>query len=423
MRIKKLTYCLLLTLLSISAKQLHAADYYQLSDQVFIDYLKIVNSDLINENDELVLAQVSSANLQTLVLPNSGLTNVDGLQFFTNIHTIDLSNNALEEMPDLTDLVQLKDINISYNKLTSFDVIAQLKSVEVLNLSNNLISTFPVFDENIALTDLNLSNNKLKEIVTFQKANALRYFDISFNWIENLQAFDALSFPVLVELNIQSNRLYFDDYIDLPSTAINKETQRAIVLNVPDTLYLGDTLKLDLSYDNHASNFHVLFSQPEGFELADSYTTLLSWPITDTSQGGVYFIQTSNSTYTSHVFLTNEFSFVVVEKPDEEPEEPPVEEPDPPIEEPAPPVVEPEEKVETDIDHHIELIPNGNPDERTIYLDGDGEAVVFNKTGSVYRRFPLPYEWDGSNTNGNIIPGYYLIKLDENRIVRITVVD
>lgn len=307
---------------------------HQLTDQVFINFLKSQNASLVNGNDELVISVANAFGSPTFDLSNQGLSNVDGVQYFINLQNLDLSNNNITSLPDLNNLTQLK----------------------TLNISNNFIS--------------------------------------------ELQTFSPITFPVLQSLDVGNNLLYYDDFISFPAVITqNAETQRKVEVITPDTLYIGDTLIIDLSIDTHPSNFNVLIERSTFFELEDSYTTELKWAITDTSQSGTYFIDLINTAIVSHRYKTIDFTITVLAERPVTPQPNPI------------PVL-----------YQSELIPDGTIEERSVYLSGSGEAVIFNKSGEVYNRFPLPFEWDGRNSDGIIIPGYYIIKLDDDRVVKITVI-
>lgn len=387
-----------ITSLIVSIQSVNA-QYLQLTDSVFINYLKSINPALVNDGDSLVITNINAVSLSEVDLSNTGVQDVNGLQYFTNIHTLDLSHNELSTLPSLNSLIQLKTLNLSHNNFTTLTGINTLKNITTLDLSYNQITTFPSLHIDIAVNDFDISHNQLTEITTFQKGNSLNTMDISHNNISNLQSFEN-NFQVLNSLNVENNYIYFEDYADLftYNIAINKESQKKAVVDVPSVVYVGDTLVISTDFDQQSFNTFKLKQSPESFVVTTSTpASTLSFIVTDLTVEGSFFIETTNSIYSDNTFSTAIFYLTVEEKqPDPEPEE--------------------------EIIYQTEIIPDGTLDEQSVYLEGTGEATIFSKTGAIYHHFNLPYEWNGSNESGLIIPGYYIIKMGDDKVVKITVI-
>ncbi|GIZ15849.1 hypothetical protein [Capnocytophaga catalasegens] len=71
-----------------------------------------------NANGQLDDSEVG--NIETLDLSNKGLTDLDGLEKFTNLETINVSKNNLTSVTLKNSL--LNNINLSQNKLTKLDI-------------------------------------------------------------------------------------------------------------------------------------------------------------------------------------------------------------------------------------------------------------------------------------------------------------
>jgi hypothetical protein len=73
-------------------------------------------------------------------LAQSGIDDLDGVQYCIHALSLDLSGNSIEDLSWLWGLKQLQEINLSDNKITDIDTLSNLKNLRTLNLSYNKIS-------------------------------------------------------------------------------------------------------------------------------------------------------------------------------------------------------------------------------------------------------------------------------------------
>jgi Leucine-rich repeat (LRR) protein len=79
-------------------------------------------------------------DIEEFELAQSGIDDLDGVQYCIHAISLDLSGNSIEDISWLWGLKQLQEINLSDNKISDVDTLSNLKNLRTLNLSNNRIS-------------------------------------------------------------------------------------------------------------------------------------------------------------------------------------------------------------------------------------------------------------------------------------------
>ena len=91
-------------------------------------------------------------------LSGKNISNLKGIEYFTNLSSLNISNNNLTSV-DLSHNTNLEKLYCSNNQLTSLD-LTNLSNLEVLDCSNNKLTTLSVSGKSY-LNTLNCSNNTL----------------------------------------------------------------------------------------------------------------------------------------------------------------------------------------------------------------------------------------------------------------------
>ena len=146
-----------------SGNQVYNQDIY-VSD----DYVAIINAtnfpDANFRNRMLSLISkgyITSAHVNAydyLNLSNSNISNLKGIEYFTNLETLQIQNNSLTSV-DLSQNTKLKTLNCYNNQLTSLNLSNQ-SNLEYLDCSNNKLTTLNASNKS-SLKTLNCSNNTL----------------------------------------------------------------------------------------------------------------------------------------------------------------------------------------------------------------------------------------------------------------------
>ncbi len=133
------------------------------------DYVAIINStnfpDAGFRNNLMVyfpkgyITQDDVNNRTSLDLGNRGISNLQGIEYFTNLQTLFLDNNNLTSLSRLSGLSKLKTLYCNNNQLTSLN-LSYFRNLEYLNCSNNKLTI--LYANNFSgLKTLNCSNNTL----------------------------------------------------------------------------------------------------------------------------------------------------------------------------------------------------------------------------------------------------------------------
>ena len=86
-------------------------------------------------------------NLNTLLLNNNNLTNVNIISNLTKLRTLELKENRIEDITFLTNLINIKSIDLSSNNIQTVPNLYELKKLQLINISNNKIQDFSFVDK------------------------------------------------------------------------------------------------------------------------------------------------------------------------------------------------------------------------------------------------------------------------------------
>jgi len=102
-------------------------------------------------------------------LSQSGINDLDGVQYCIHATTMDLSDNAISDISLLWGLKLLENLNLSDNRIEDIDSLANLRNLKTLNLSNNAIRDVSVLLnlnklEYVELTGTRVSPDQIHEL-------------------------------------------------------------------------------------------------------------------------------------------------------------------------------------------------------------------------------------------------------------------
>lgn len=168
-----------------------------------------------NTNKTITIPTDNLIQITELDLSNSQITNLTGIQQFSNLTNLNLSRNTITDLSPIANLNQLQILNISGNRISSAIPLANkvelielnvsntgmsdltfasnLTNLQILDASNNTISDLSTIENLSKITKLNVSNNK--NLVTLQfiiKHYNLVELDVSNSGITNLEGIESL---------------------------------------------------------------------------------------------------------------------------------------------------------------------------------------------------------------------------------------
>jgi Leucine-rich repeat (LRR) protein len=86
-------------------------------------------------------------DIEEFELSQSGIDDLDGIQYCIHAINVDLSCNLIEDISGLWGLSRLEELNLTDNKISDIDTLSNLKRLKTLYLSDNRISDIsPLFD-------------------------------------------------------------------------------------------------------------------------------------------------------------------------------------------------------------------------------------------------------------------------------------
>lgn len=113
------------------------------------------------------VSRAEALNLETLDITNKGITDLTGIEWFTNLRILNCSENSSLKTLDISNNTALEELNCCRCKITSLDVSKNVAlkilncyrcNLKKLDVSNNPLLTSLKCDEN-PLTSLDLSHN------------------------------------------------------------------------------------------------------------------------------------------------------------------------------------------------------------------------------------------------------------------------
>ena len=226
-----------------------------------------VRTDAIPEITELDLSncQISDltgieyfTNLVTLNLSKNTITDVSDLAGLKSLETLNLSNNTINNIDNMRSLTALTNLNLNSNKISDISAVSSLVNLQTLDVSNNAISTAVAVQSLPNLTSLNVSQNSSLGNITDVLMSKLTVLNVANTAITNIEGIT--NCRSLIELNVSNNNisslspLFETERVDNQTVAIMRNLQK---------LDIGYTTKIGLSFTSlkRITNLKELYAQ------------------------------------------------------------------------------------------------------------------------------------------------------------------
>ncbi len=144
-------------------------------------------------------------NLQRLDLGSNQITEIKGLENLTNLEYLDLSYNNIMEIKGLESLINLQTIWINDNKIMEIKGLESLVNLQTLNLYDNQIAEIKALESLVNLQQLHLAQNKVKEIKGLAPLKNIKLLTLDGNEITELKGLENL--VKLEEFRIGCNQI------------------------------------------------------------------------------------------------------------------------------------------------------------------------------------------------------------------------
>ncbi len=136
-----------------------------------------------------------------LNLSGNDITEIKGLENFTQLSVLDLSGNQITEIDNLEELKQLSFLNLSGNRIKEIKNLKELKQLLSLHLSGNQITEINNLDELKKLSSLHLSVNRITEIKNLKELKYLSKLFLSRNQIKKVENLENLKRLSVIDLS------------------------------------------------------------------------------------------------------------------------------------------------------------------------------------------------------------------------------
>jgi Leucine-rich repeat (LRR) protein len=143
--------------------------------------------------------------LQTLVCNYLGISDLTGLENFTELVHLELDNNFISDISEFSQISKLTELHLRNNSITDISPIAVHTNLSILDLEGNSVSSINALQHLAELSTVSLYNNHVSDITPLENATKLTSINLGFNSIENLSPLANLT--RLNSLYLESNQI------------------------------------------------------------------------------------------------------------------------------------------------------------------------------------------------------------------------
>lgn len=119
-----------------------------LGDMTLESYIK----ELLNIDADTPITVGDMRNIESITLENSGVKNLDGLEYATNLVVLDVSGNEITSLKPIKELNKIKYLDVSDNRIEDFNDIAG-KIYDTINVDGNPIISYEPLINNPSIAD------------------------------------------------------------------------------------------------------------------------------------------------------------------------------------------------------------------------------------------------------------------------------
>lgn len=151
---------------------------------------KAVKSALNISKETLTTADV--AKLTSLVVKESDIKSLKGIQYLINLNTLDIQKNNVGDISLLSGLIKLEKLNFSDNKIKDISALRKLLNIKDLNIESNYIQDISSLSSLDKLESLYIGNNKINDISVLKNLKSIKYLSAYYTLIEDITALSSL---------------------------------------------------------------------------------------------------------------------------------------------------------------------------------------------------------------------------------------
>jgi hypothetical protein len=194
-------------------------------------------------------------NLTSLTLRHNDITDLSYLSGLTNLIVLGLSSNTISNISVLSGLTNLTELDLSYNNVSNISALSGLTNLTELYLSYNNVSNISALSGLTNLTELYLNYNNVSDISAISGLTNLTVLGLDYNNVSNISALSGLT-------NLTALYLGYNTISDISAlSGLTNLTELGLdynnVSNISALSGLTNLAYLDLSYNN-VSNISAL---------------------------------------------------------------------------------------------------------------------------------------------------------------------
>jgi internalin A len=208
MKRRVLHIAIIALLLLLNSRQSMAATGYVITDPNFRAYLLANRPSVLYPDQSLNITAANAATGQFKCYAQN-ITDLDGIQFFTNITTLEvkynpnlntipnidgltnittlgLDSNDLTSLPNLSALVNLQVLSFHHNRVAVLPSVANLTQLKILFAHSNQLTALPSLTTLVNLDKLFISDNPIAVIPSLSGLVKLTYYSSHRNLISSM---------------------------------------------------------------------------------------------------------------------------------------------------------------------------------------------------------------------------------------------
>ncbi|OMF87587.1 stalk domain-containing protein [Paenibacillus sp. FSL R7-0273] len=146
-----------------------------------------------------------AVNLESLMLPGLGITNIEPLKKLHKITFLALNDNQLSQMEPLQELSQLKQLIIDSNNIQKLDALAGLTNLTDLLIGHNQLKDLSPVQSLVNLNWLSVNDNQIQSLEPLRDHPELEHLYFENNRVQDISVLTSL--PKLKEVSLSNNPL------------------------------------------------------------------------------------------------------------------------------------------------------------------------------------------------------------------------
>ena len=125
--------------------------------------------------------------LTDLRLPNSNISNLEGMQHLTNLRVLYLHINNIKDITPLKNLTEITHLSLFDNQIENITALENMTELKSLNLYSNKITNLKALTKATKLKEVWLHENKITDISGIENAKELTFLSLYMNKIKDIK--------------------------------------------------------------------------------------------------------------------------------------------------------------------------------------------------------------------------------------------